>query len=493
MKSIAKRPLMFCCVGIIVGVFIGCLAHSNLLVAIIIPSVFLIGGIVLSFFGKKYLIFAAIAISVCIGVTAFTVDRAVTYDGEIENVSEFSGRVCKKASNYVLLDDLIFDGAEIRGKCKLKNASYEVGEIIVGKGNVNSLEFDPFESDEAYSYSEEIYYEISYCKVSEVKQGNSDFFERLRQKLCSRIEENLSEEDAGIVESLILGEKALLSYEDSENFRLTGLSHAFALSGLHIGFLMMLIYGLLRIVRVKPAPRLIILVILLMFYGLLTGFTAGVKRAIIMTVVSNVAVLARRKNDDYTSLMLAAALILLLNPKEIVSVGFWMSFTSISGIFTFQRPIYRFLTRRLKAKLYRIVAESVSLTVSATVFTLPVSVSTFGSFAPFAALGNLIILPLITVTFLYISVCGVATGIHGMAGIMFRPAKYPIWLIREISTLISKFPGAEIGVTGGFASAFFYVFLMLILNPRMRMNKKVRIVSASICGVVTMFCFGFGV
>ena len=126
-------------------------------------------------------------------------------------------------------------------------------------------------------------------------------------------------------------------------------------------------------------------------------------------------------------------------------------------------------------------------------YPLPISVSTFGSFAPFAVLGNLIILPLITVTFLYISVCGVATGIHGMAGIMFRPAKYPIWLLREISTLISKFPGAEIGVTGGFASAFFYVLLMLILNPRMRMNKKVRIVSASICGVVTMFCFGFGI
>ncbi len=126
--------------------------------------------------------------------------------------------------------------------------------------------------------------------------------------------------------SLVLGEKNRADPETIETFRRSGCLHAFAVSGLHIGLLALLLGGLLRLAHCPPRTRHMLLLVVPGFYLFVTGFPVSAVRAYAMLAVFLGARLLRRPCTLANVWCAAAFLILLIDPAQLVQPGFQLSF-----------------------------------------------------------------------------------------------------------------------------------------------------------------------
>ena len=155
-------------------------------------------------------------------------------------------------------------------------------------------------------------------------------------------------ETAGIIVALALGDGSGLSDEQWELFRQTGTNHLFVISGLHIGLICLLAYGL-TLFTVKRFPTLMLLApaqkIALIpalaaacTYGLISGFGLPAQRALVMAAVFMLATLFSIKQPASLRFLLAMAVVLTLNPLSFLGMGFWLSFLAVAALLLAQRP-----------------------------------------------------------------------------------------------------------------------------------------------------------
>ncbi|MCD4658400.1 MAG: ComEC/Rec2 family competence protein, partial [Planctomycetes bacterium] len=95
--------------------------------------------------------------------------------------------------------------------------------------------------------------------------------------------------------TLTIGNTTMLSKSTRDNFRLTGTLHLLVISGLHIGFLVLILELLLKFFRVSQRTKAIILLLLLIFYWLIVGYKISITRAIIIGIIYYLGQLFRRQ------------------------------------------------------------------------------------------------------------------------------------------------------------------------------------------------------
>lgn len=155
-------------------------------------------------------------------------------------------------------------------------------------------------------------------------------------------------ETAGIIVALALGDGSGLTDEQWELFRQTGTNHLFVISGLHIGLICLLAYGL-TLFTVKRFPTLMLLApaqkIALVpalaaacTYGLISGFGLPAQRALVMAAVFMLATLFSIKQPASLRFLLAMAVVLSLNPLSFLGMGFWLSFLAVAALLLAQPP-----------------------------------------------------------------------------------------------------------------------------------------------------------
>ena len=155
-------------------------------------------------------------------------------------------------------------------------------------------------------------------------------------------------ETAGIIVALALGDGSGLTDEQWELFRQTGTNHLFVISGLHIGLICLLAYGL-TLFTVKRFPTLMLLApaqkIALVpalaaacTYGLISGFGLPAQRALVMAAVFMLATLFSIKQPASLRFLLAMAVVLTLNPLSFLGMGFWLSFLAVAALLFAQPP-----------------------------------------------------------------------------------------------------------------------------------------------------------
>lgn len=154
---------------------------------------------------------------------------------------------------------------------------------------------------------------------------------RLRLSLEARLDTLFSERSA-LAKALLIGVKDGLDEQVNQDFRLAGVAHVLAVSGLHVGFLVAAILLLLKPFHLSPALRLLILFILLLAYCVLLDFTPSVTRAGILAVLLLSGKALKRRADPLTSLAAAFLLILILRPYDLFNLGFQLSFLAVFGI-----------------------------------------------------------------------------------------------------------------------------------------------------------------
>ena len=136
-----------------------------------------------------------------------------------------------------------------------------------------------------------------------------------------------------LLKGVFLGDKSGLETEEKNILIETGIIHAFAVSGLHVGYIILFVLLIIGPSRRRRWLRLALGGFLLFFYLALVGFSPSVVRATIMALIGLWAFFLDEKADPYVSLAVAAVLILLYRPALLYNAGFQLSFAAAFGIF----------------------------------------------------------------------------------------------------------------------------------------------------------------
>nr|WP_326185712.1 DNA internalization-related competence protein ComEC/Rec2 [uncultured Oscillibacter sp.] len=222
---------------------------------------------------------------------------------------------------------------------------------------------------------------------------------RLGRAMGDRIRGMMDGDAAGFLIAILTGETAGLSEGAAWDLSEAGMYHVLAVSGMHCGFLLLL----LRAVIGRHRRRLLAgaTAVLLAGYALLAGARPSMVRACVMLVLLLAAPLFRRESDAPTSLLTALFLILLANPFAAASIGLQLSFGAVAGIFWLTPRLYKMLSGEKKhGKVFRFIAAGFSTTMGALVLTTPLTAYYFGLVVLVSPISNLLCLGAASVVFI---------------------------------------------------------------------------------------------
>lgn len=234
-----------------------------------------------------------------------------------------------------------------------------------------------------YLYNKKIYWLLSAEKI-ELLNHNISIFYKIKNVFIEKV--NSYKNTSSYMYAFILGDNSSIDSEVYANFRNNGVTHLFAVSGMHIGFFVMAIATLLKKIKVKESIVEIITVLFLIFYMFLVGFSASVVRASLFYIL---LLLNKKLPIHFKSVVLLYYLLeilLIINPFYIYDIGFIYSFLTSFGLILFSKKI----TGNYFVKLFK-------TSFIAFLFSLPVTLYHFYEFNLMTVLNNLIIVPLVSV------------------------------------------------------------------------------------------------
>lgn len=176
-----------------------------------------------------------------------------------------------------------------------------------------------------YLNNKKIYYTFDVNEY-ETKKGFNPFY-KLKNIILKRIYER---DNKDYYLTFLLGDKALFDGEVYSSFQINGISHLLAISGMHIGVILLLLNQLLK--KLKENKRFLVISLVLLLFSFLTGFSASVLRATIFFVLNKINKHFDLKFNNLEIIFMTAFVILIINPFMIYDVGFIYSFVVCFGI-----------------------------------------------------------------------------------------------------------------------------------------------------------------
>ena len=203
------------------------------------------------------------------------------------------------------------------------------------------------------------------------------------------------EDTAGFAGALLLGDSRGLDYATDTAFKISGIRHIIAVSGLHVSILFALICTVTLKHRYLTA---LVGFPMLLVFAAVSGFTPSVIRACIMAFLMMMATVFNREYDPPTALAFAVLVMLLVNPMAAASASLQLSALCVTGILLFDRPIGNWVKRILSgrkswaAKLVRRICSGSSVSLSAMSLVTPLSAAYFGTVSLVSILTNVLTL-----------------------------------------------------------------------------------------------------
>lgn len=264
--------------------------------------------------------------------------------------------------------------AEIRGRRVYLNSNvkdFKVGEKLIIEG-IFSKEVD---------IERGIIGSVEIEKTFRLDSGFIGKLYELRELIYRRLEENIGKRRAGMVASLAFGYSDYLDNEDNNEMKSLGIIHAISVSGLHVA----LIFAI--------ASRLLggkIALLLTIIYVVFTGAPISSIRSLVMIICLSQSVVFRKKYNPLAGLALSLIILIVMKPYCIFQIGGVLSYSATLGIILFNEKINKKMFR-----LPKYIRETVSLSISAQVFTLPILILAFKEFSIWFIIGNLVIVPIL--------------------------------------------------------------------------------------------------
>ena len=313
-----------------------------------------------------------------------------------------------------------------------------------------------------------------------------------REKLRQIMDDAFPEDVAGFAKALLLGDRTDIDYETSTDFKVSGISHIIAVSGLHVSILFGLIYF---VTGRRRWPTAIIGIPVVLIFAAIAGFSPSITRAAIMQILMMLAMLFDKEYDPLTALSFAAIVMLIANPLVISSVSFQLSFACLLGILVFQVPIRGWIMDekrlgRFKGKLINWFSSGVAVSVSAGVFTTPLVAVHFGTISLVSTLTNLLTVWIITFIFYGAMLVCLLGAIHaGAAAFVGSIVAWPIRYVLFVSKTLADFPLAAVYTKSGYIVAWL-MFMYVMLTIMQCLKKKPVGLFAGLTAVSLCVCIG---
>lgn len=268
----------------------------------------------------------------------------------------------------------------------------EIGSLVILKGTLKNFQ----QPTNPGQFNAPFYYQILRISFrlnqAEIQVKSDRFYKiaevlyQLRRKAGSKVDALLPEQEASVMKTMLLGEKGILDEEIKGLYQRNGIAHILAISGLHISMIGMGLYQLLRRAGLKIKLSAILASVIIVLYGMMTGFAVSAIRAIAMFLLQMLAQILGRTYDRITALAVAAVLVLVEQPLYLFHSGFQFSFLCVLGI-SLILPVLGNV--RKGKKLF----EGVALMA----VTLPVYLGVFYQIPVYSMFLNFIVLPMMSI------------------------------------------------------------------------------------------------
>ena len=358
----------------------------------------------------------ASAALVVVGIAFSLIWQSVYFSSDKINPDILGKEVTLNATVVSFPDETSTGGVSFRAKIPDEEITVIVysaesgGDLLPGDKVV--LRATVYEYKNTPNYSEKTYYKSRYIdarayadsieRIGEVSNAKVVYMhEYLAHSTKERIDLLFETDSAAFVKSLLLGDTSDLSKDFGEDLRRSGLSHVVSVSGMHISFLMGFVYLFTKNRYLK------LLAIPVMFlFAFMVGAPQSALRAVIMQSLLIISSVKKREYDSLTALSFAAFLLAFINPYCVTDVGFLLSFTATLGIVVLNKPLFESFSvigKKLSGipkKIFVSVIAILSLTLSATLFTTPITAYLFNSVSLIAPLSNLLLNFVIMIIFM---------------------------------------------------------------------------------------------
>lgn len=452
-------------------------------------------------------------------------EEPVTVSGEVISVRPGrmarNGRVCHKFS---LKDAAFRERGDKRPLPDPVRVSWYASENLAGgtlptageRMEVHGNVFRKRAAEEGGARLDDVYV-VSSSSSSRILAKTGDFQTALagfRDRAAALLSAGLDArpEERELILAMTLGLRSDLPKSLTKAFRRAGTIHIFAISGLHVGVIAVLLVHLLSFAGVSRTYVVLPLAPLLMAYVVMTGLQPSALRAALMVTIYYSALLFGRRPDLLGALALTLLVILVVHPLQIFEIGLILSFCMVGGIIVFTGPVHmlcrRFLFNPAAAAERRlaILAEQsgdpdarvdrwprdglvvmwnhflsiFAAALAAALVSFPLTAHIFGVLTPYSLLANVVVVPL----------AGPVMGVAG-AGLFvsllvpgFAPAANAVaswfaWAMKAVSQAVASLPGAAVEVSFPlWALALWYVVLAALLRGIPGFSKPLLNVSA---------------
>ena len=255
--------------------------------------------------------------------------------GEITRIEERERCVCYR------LTDCVMDRSNEDMPCNdvLAYASsdeFSIGQILVITGTISL--FEPAANEggfdvRSYYQSQKIDFGV-WVDTVEAVHGTGNRYSNFLMQIRKRLSESIAgcQGTDGILSAMLLGEKSQLDEEIKSLYRLAGIGHILAISGLHVTMLGIGLYRLLRRCGVRYASCAVFVSFVMLSYGWMTGGSMSTCRAVGMLLVYLLADVLGRGYDMLSALGLVVIVLLWDNPFLVHYSGFWLSVVAVLGV-----------------------------------------------------------------------------------------------------------------------------------------------------------------
>ncbi|WP_370806142.1 DNA internalization-related competence protein ComEC/Rec2 [Eubacterium ventriosum] len=463
--TVIKRPVFWILLAFVLGEVIA-VFDLNIAVPCIVLAIIVIRKIII----KAYEDMGAFVVIFFTLITGFMLmSNEITTRNHIydlkENTVIVQGKIYK-IENTAFGTNIYLKGVEVENGEKSvsvkrifvnteKIPNVKIGNIIKVRGKLRQFE----EAANKGNFDSRKYY-LSLGFYGKIEAGtieviNGDYsgirqgLYELRMEIIERLEKLCSDNNGifsiinnknGIIGAIILGDKTDLDSDIKELYSVSGIAHILAISGLHISFIGMAIYRLLRR-RFRFLFSAAVSIPVVLSFGIMSGFGISTIRAIIMFILKIIGEVLGRKYDAITAISLAGLVLLVQNPFVVCNSGFQMSFGAIIAIVLILPIVEEILNTDNK------IIKVISANFTISLVMNPILAWNYYELPTFSFLLNIVVVPLMSVVIVS-SIVGIFCSciMFGFGKVVIFPGCGILELYTFLCNIINKSSVASIVV-----------------------------------------------
>lgn len=463
--TVIKRPVFWILLAFVLGEVIA-VFDLNIAVPCIVLAIIVIRKIIIKAYedmGAFVVIFFTLIMGFMLMSNEITTRNHI-YDLK-ENTIIVQGKIYK-IENTAFGTNIYLKGVEVENGEKSvsvkrifvnteKIPNVKIGNIIKVRGKLRQFE----EAANKGNFDSRKYY-LSLGFYGKIEAGtieiiNSDYsgirqgLYELRMEIIERLEKLCSDNNGifsiinnknGIIGAIILGDKTDLDSDIKELYSVSGIAHILAISGLHISFIGMAIYRLLRR-RFRFLFSAAVSIPVVLSFGIMSGFGISTIRAIIMFILKIIGEVLGRKYDAITAISLAGLVLLAQNPFVVCNSGFQMSFGAIIAIVLILPIVEEILNTDNK------IIKVLSANFTISLVMNPILAWNYYELPTFSFLLNIVVVPLMSVVIVS-SIAGIFCSciMFGFGKVVIFPGCGILELYTFLCNIINKSSVASIVV-----------------------------------------------